>query len=491
VSKKSQLSKLWESGINIVPQSVGVRVALAVNLLVLVLGMSLLAVEYQWESQHRLVDKIFSLRRQAMTLQLAIAGLHEQPQEALQGFIDAVCEHMSEGDSPGHYIVVEVDGKAIRSKLQQQDSGQSLDSIQAACKHSLVGKETADLLIGQDHEAGISVYVAEKMTNIRADIRRQATVRSLGLVLFGLILAITVNLVIHKLVHKPLRRLVKTIDNIATGDYRKTSGHFDGAELAQVAAAVDSMSHSLLRAEESRKVALDRARRVQEHLLPQNDGENGLDVAFFHIAAEDVAGDYVDVFQTQRGTSIICVADVVGHGVAPAMIASMLKVLLLDAAETYDDPGDIIKLLNHRFSIVSLPEDFATAFLGVWTPANRTLRYVNAGHEPALVLNGDSEVLLLNSTGTIVGLEAATLWETQSIQIAPGGILASWTDGITEAWQAATEEQFGRDRLIAIIKQHAGTGPRVVSEKIRYALQEYGRNGSPDDDCTFVAIRFV
>jgi serine phosphatase RsbU (regulator of sigma subunit) len=462
---------------------------LAVTLLVIVCGMGFLIVDYQQESRQRLADKALALREEAMTIHQGISGLNRKSVEDQQRFINAVCRRMRDDESPGHHIVVEIDGIALQSQAHHRDSEEQLQAILSVGERAAIGLADTGLLVGKHAEAGITVYIGERMASVRTEIRQQAMLRSVGVVMFGLLLAIAVNLVIHKLVHKPLRRLVKTIDSIAAGDYRKTNGRFDGAELAQVAAAVDSMSHSLARAEEHRKASLDRARRVQEHLLPQNGGGNGLDVAFFHNAAEDVAGDYVDVFQTNRGTTIICVADVVGHGIAPAMIAAMLKVLLLDAAEVHDDPGDMLGLLNRRFTAVNLPGDFATVFLAEWRPASRTLCYVNAGHEPALLLSKKKILAQLHSTGIMLGVEPTTAWKTQAVQIAADEYLACWTDGITEAW-GNNDELFGRDRLISLIEQGVEAGPRAVIAEVERAIQQHARGRPFSDDCTFLAVCF-
>jgi serine phosphatase RsbU (regulator of sigma subunit) len=460
---------------------------LAVNLLVVVVGMAFLAFDYQRETRQRLADKSLSLREQAMTLHQAVSLVDRKSVGDQQRVIDAVCGRMSDEESPGHHIVVEIDGKALQSQAHHRDSDEQLRAIRSAAEHT---GDDAGLLVGKHSEGGVTVYVGEQMASVRAAIQRQAILRSFGVVAFGLLLAVAINLVIHKLVHKPLRRLVKTIDGIAAGDYGTTAGRFGGAELSRLAAAVDTMSGSLAQAERRRKLALDRARRVQANLMPRNGNGNGLEVAYFHRAAEEVGGDFLDIFQTEAGTTVICLADVVGHGIAPAMIAAMLKVLLLDAAEVHGDPGDMLRLLNRRFTAVNLPEDFATVFLAVWTPATRTLSYVSAGHEPALLLTNDSVAVLLSSTGPMMGIDPAMAWETQSVQIEPGESLACWTDGITEA-RGTTDEQFGRDCLISLVEHGVGAGPREVADEVERAVREHGLDRPMADDCTFVAVRFA
>ncbi|MBY0229063.1 MAG: SpoIIE family protein phosphatase [Gemmataceae bacterium] len=471
----------WSS---FIPASVGLRVALAVNLLVVVAGVGFLVFDYHRESRQRLADKSLALREQAMTLHQAVSGLDRKAVAQQQRFIDAVCGRMSDDESPGHHIVVEIDGRALQSQAHHRDSDELLEAIRAAA-----GDPDGGLLVGKHSEGGVTAYVAEEMANVRAEIRRQAVLRSVGVVVFGLLLAVAISLVIHKLVHKPLRRLVKTIDGIAAGNYGTTAGGFDGAELARLAEAVNAMSGSLAQAEARRKIALGRARRVQANLLPRDGQAGGLDVAFFHRAADEVGGDFLDIFQTKAGTTVLCMADVVGHGIAPAMIAAMLKVLLLDAAEVHDDPGDMLRLLNSRFTAVNLPEDFATVFLAVWRPAARTLSYASAGHEPALLLAKGSEPELLHSTGMMMGIDPMMAWASRAIQVAPGAILACWTDGVTEG-RGATDEQFGKDALISLVEQGVGAGPRAVAEEVERAVREHARDGPMADDCTFLAVRF-
>jgi sigma-B regulation protein RsbU (phosphoserine phosphatase) len=476
----------WDRGL--IPTSVGVRVALAVNLLVIVVGIGFLIFAYLSETRQRLADKSLSLREQAMTLHQAVSLVDRKSVADQQRVIDAVCGRMSDEESPGHHIVVEIAGTALQSQAHHRDSDDQLRAIRSSDEHA--GNGDGGLLVGKHSEGGVTVYVGEQMASVKAAIRRQALLRSVGVVAFGLLLAVAINLVIHRLVHKPLRGLVKTIDGIAAGNFGATAGRFKGAELARLAAAVDSMSGSLAQAGKRRKLALDRARRVQANLLPPNGMGGGLDVAYFHRAAEEVGGDFLDVIQTQAGTTVLCVADVVGHGIAPAMIAAMLKVLLLDAAEVHVDPGDMLRQLNRRFTAVNLPEDFATVFLAAWTPATRTLRYVSAGHEPALLLSNDSAAVLLSSTGAMMGIDPAMAWETQSVQIGRGEFLACWTDGITEAW-GATDEQFSRDRLISLVKHGVGAGPRGVADEVEKAVKEHAGERPLADDCTFVAVRFA
>lgn len=471
----------------LVPSSVGGRVALAVNLLVAAAAAGFLAFDYHRESHQRLADKALSLREQAMTFHQAVTGYRGDSADRQQRFIDAVCGRMSDADSPGHHLVVEIDGRVLQSRAHHRASDELLDAVRGAAEAE--HPEDGELIVGRHTEAGVTVYVAERMSQVRAEIRRQVFIRSAGVLTFCLLLALAVNAVIRKVVHKPLRRLVRTIDGIAAGNYGTPAGRYTAAELARLAEAVDAMSLALAEAEGRRKAATDKARRIQRHLLPENARLPGLDIGVLHQAADDVAGDYYDLLPMPDGTTVMCVADVVGHGVPAAMIAAMLKVLLAEAAAAHDDPGAMLGWVNRRLAAVTLPEDFATVFLARWDPAKGQLKYASAGHEPALFVPADGPAVALESTGTLLGIDGDSTWETGELSVKPGDLLACWTDGLSEARDAAGR-LFGRERVIALI-EHQRTAPAgEIVKRAQTAVLDYRGSETAADDCTLLVVRF-
>lgn len=445
---------------------------------------------YYRESEHRLVDKHLALREQAMMIHQAVTTFPSDAIQEKQQFIDSVCERMSDVDSPGHHIVVEFDGKLYQSHACHTVSYDRLLAMRSASYSDSGKAPDSDLLVGRYSEGNVSVYLAAQMGTVRAEIRQEALARALLIGVFGVFLAIAVSFAIRRLVHFPLRRLTSTIDRIAAGEYGQSAGNYETAELSQVAAAVDVMSESLAKAAAHRLTSITRARRVQENLLPQTTGTNAGHIAFFHRAAEDVAGDYLDVFPTKRGTTVLCVADVVGHGIASAMIAAMLKVLMLEAAETCDTPGGMISVVNRRLIEVGLPEAFATMFLAEWRPAESTLHYVNAGHEPALLVSQQATSVFLEASGPMIGIDTTAEWETGVVKLASGDIVTCWTDGITEA-RNASDALLGRDRLISAIEKHGIAAPQDVINLVDQALMQHASHKPPADDQTVLAVRFA
>jgi hypothetical protein len=103
------------------------------------------------------------------------------------------------------------------------------------------------------------------------------------------------------------------------------------------------------------------------------------------VVAAGVAGDYYDLLPLQDGGLLVCVADVTGHDVPAAMVASMLKALVLNAVERSGDPRQILQMVNRVFWRVTLEEDFAGMFLARWDPAAHTLTCAGAGNEPTVL----------------------------------------------------------------------------------------------------------
>ncbi|MFO0842311.1 MAG: PP2C family protein-serine/threonine phosphatase [Gemmataceae bacterium] len=475
-----------------VTRTIGFRVALAVNLTMAIAVAGFLVFDYLRESRQRLDDKAVALREQALTVHQGVTRLLAAPRDQLQDYIDGVCGRIDDVASPGHHIVVAFDGQVLQARVGHlPDSAEVYEAVRAAlgyprAKGSYQGQE---LVVGHHQEEGVAVFVAVGLANLRRSIRAQVLIRSAGVLLFAAALAVAVNLAVRMVVTRPLKRLVRTIDTIGAGNLGVQAGGFRAAELSRLAEAINGMSRSLAEAEGRRKLSLARARRIQQHLLPAVGEVGGLLVAARHRPAEEVAGDYFDVLPTVDGAYLLCVADVVGHGVPAAMTAAMLKVLLLQAADRPDPPGEVLRRLNRSFMAVALPEDFASLFVAKWDPRARTLCYASAGHVPALLASGRSPLLRLESTGPLVGVSEDAAWEEASLPTLPGDLLLGLTDGVTEA-SNADGVMFGQRRLAELFDRNRASPPEELLAVIDRAVLDHLEGTPTADDATLVAIQF-
>ena len=196
------------------------------------------------------------------------------------------------------------------------------------------------------------------------------------------------------------------------------------------------------------------AREVQERLYPQvYPNLPGIDLAGFCRPAQAVGGDYYDFFilPPYRGDEerlALALGDISGKGISAALLMASLRASLRSAAQL--QPGDLATLMRHVNRLVyesSTTNRYATFFYAELDPETRVLTYVNAGHNPPLVLRG-TETIPLEATGTVIGLLPNVVYTRSAVRLQPGDVLIAFTDGISEAMNAADEE-WGEANMVA------------------------------------------
>ncbi len=196
------------------------------------------------------------------------------------------------------------------------------------------------------------------------------------------------------------------------------------------------------------------AREVQERLYPQvYPSLPGIDLAGFCRPAQAVGGDYYDFFilPPYRGDEerlALALGDISGKGISAALLMASLRASLRSAAQL--QPGDLATLMRHVNRLVyesSTTNRYATFFYAELDPETRVLTYVNAGHNPPLILRG-SETIPLEATGTVIGLLPNVPYTRAAVRLQAGDVLIAFTDGISEAMNAADEE-WGEANMIA------------------------------------------
>lgn len=464
------------------------RLLLSVNGVLAVVTAVFLLLDYQHGIRSQVTQKQVSLAEEARTMLYAVGRFRMPRLQEAQNYIDAVCASMRNDQSPGHHIALRLDGAVLQALAHGRASPEMLSALErgaAAADHQAdLGGET--LVVGSASQGDDIAYVAEYLSNLRRAVLGQVLWRLAAVAMLAVLAAVTVNLVLLRLVARPVGRLAGTVRQIAAGKLGLQTDGFATAELATLSEAIDSMSSSLAAAERERNAQLAKARRVQAHLLPEVSAIREFQVAYTYWPAEDVGGDYFDVSQRPDRALVFCVADVSGHGIAAALEAMVLKALFLEAAETDATPAQVLQHINGRFLAASLPEDFATMLVGRWDSVTGRLDYASAGHEPACLVRAAGGREDLGPTGLPLGVEAGSAWETKAVLAGPGDRLFLVTDGLREMWGAGGE-MFGRQRLVDLLSARAGSLPALLQGVEQAALSHRaGRPGT--DDVTLVAI---
>jgi len=236
---------------------------------------------------------------------------------------------------------------------------------------------------------------------------------------------------------------------------------------------------------------LEIAREVQERLFPQcYPSIPGLDCAGHCRPAQGVGGDYYDFVALPEGRLGIAVGDVSGKGISAALLMASLRASL--RGQTLGGPTDLAALMRNVNALLyeaSAANRYATFFYAQYDPRHRTLAFVNAGHNPPVVLRGD-QVLRLEADGPVVGLLPHVQYEQSSLVLSPGDILLAYTDGISEA-MTIDDEEWGEDRMIAEAQACRALPAAQMIDRLIAAADAFTSGAPQHDDMTLVVVKLV
>ena len=232
------------------------------------------------------------------------------------------------------------------------------------------------------------------------------------------------------------------------------------------------------------------ARQVQARLFPQSrPALSSLDYAGACFPAQAVGGDYYDFLNLGPGRLGLVIGDVMGKGIAAALLMANLQAnLRSQVAFALDEPGRLLQSVNHLFCENSPEGAFASLFFADYHDPTGGLRYVNCGHLCALVLRRDGTLDRLEATSTVLGLFPKWECSVGESHLGPDDLLALYTDGVTEAFDPAGEE-FGEQRLVDALRRHRDRPPDSLLSCLVDEVHAFSPHEQHDDLTLIVARR--
>jgi sigma-B regulation protein RsbU (phosphoserine phosphatase) len=208
--------------------------------------------------------------------------------------------------------------------------------------------------------------------------------------------------------------------------------------------------------------------------------------------AREIGGDLYDFFWGDDGRLHLVVADVSGKGAPAALFMARTKTALrLAAALAPAAPHEIVARVNAELCLDNRHGMFVTLFFGVLDPALRTLAFCNAGHNPPYVVSRDGGVVPVGRPrGIPLGIRPAFAHATGELRLAPDASVFLFTDGITEAMDAAGE-LFGEGRLEAALRSLAGESAGTMVREVVGAVRAFAGAAPQADDIAALALRLV
>ena len=250
---------------------------------------------------------------------------------------------------------------------------------------------------------------------------------------------------------------------------------------------IDGNSFSLVSFDEISQALEVQRRAAAEKLEHERRVARELQIAK-EVQARQVGGDYYDFLDLGPKRLGMVIGDVVGKGIAAALLMANLQAILRSqCAIALDRPQDVLRAVNRLFCESTLEGGFATLFFAEYDEPTRRLRYVNCGHLCALLLRANEEVERLDATGTVLGLFETWDCEMGERTIESGDVFALYTDGITESFDA-NDEEFGEERLLVALRKHRDL---CAHEAINAVVAEVGKFSPSEqrDDITMIVAK--
>jgi phosphoserine phosphatase RsbU/P len=232
---------------------------------------------------------------------------------------------------------------------------------------------------------------------------------------------------------------------------------------------------------------LEIARRIQTDILPSAYPDSDhFQVAARYVPMTSVAGDFYDFLVTDPRQAGLLIADVSGHGVPAALIASMVKLAASSQRANFADPAALLSGMN-AVLCGNTQSQFVTAAYVYLDAASSMLRYSAAGHPPMLLLR-EGKIVDITENGLMLAAFSFATYATAVHPLRPGDRLILYTDGLLEAVNTSGEE-FGPQRLHALIRDGAHLKAEAAADQIISSLKTWAR--SQNDDLTILVCDYA
>ncbi len=295
----------------------------------------------------------------------------------------------------------------------------------------------------------------------------------------------------------PIRHKAKIIGILMVTN-KKTFAPFSESDL-RLLSIIAAQSGQLIRNSQLQQEALERkrlqhelemARKIQLNLVPKSSPRfAALEIASYFDPAEEVGGDYFDYFKLGEEQLGIVLADVSGHGASAALIMTMAKGILHSITHKFESCDETLAEMNAILNSIIPKEMFVTMLFLVFNLKQRVLRFSNAGHNPVLYCHGPGgQCEMLELPGPALGLTDMSVYQEREVALQSGDVFMIYTDGITEAFNAAGE-MFEEARLMAAVREVRQADAASVVQQVKKRIQEFVGSAKQSDDMAMIVAK--
>jgi sigma-B regulation protein RsbU (phosphoserine phosphatase) len=241
---------------------------------------------------------------------------------------------------------------------------------------------------------------------------------------------------------------------------------------------------------ERKRQELKIAHEIQQSFLPDAIPLlRGFELAALNLPAKEVGGDFYDFIPISKDKMGLTIADVSGKGVPAALFMALSRTVVRANARGNPGVAEVIKEANSMITADSKSGMFVTLFYAILDLKERRLTYVNAGHNPPMLLvvkTGD--LIMLRARGIALGAMEEIELEERVLELARGDVVVFYTDGVTEAVDAH-EQQFGEERLLSLMKEHHQLSAAALVDRLKESVLAFCGNVPQYDDITLMVLK--
>jgi sigma-B regulation protein RsbU (phosphoserine phosphatase) len=239
------------------------------------------------------------------------------------------------------------------------------------------------------------------------------------------------------------------------------------------------------RLERELQLAMEIQQRFQPTGSPQIPGYEFQGISF---PCYEIGGDYYDFIQRDDGRLVIALGDVSGKGTAAALLMSSLHAAIHAQTGSHDTIVETISAVNKYLAENIPPNRFVTLFYAELDPESGALSFLNAGHNPPLIVHAAGTVEQLASGGLPLGIRANAEYREGRTHMQLGDVLVIYSDGVTEA-ASPTGEEFGPTRLYEVVSRNVDASAAGIRDRIESSLTKFSQGTKAGDDITLVIVK--
>lgn len=231
------------------------------------------------------------------------------------------------------------------------------------------------------------------------------------------------------------------------------------------------------------------AREIQQKLLPHECPMlDHYDISAINVSSRQVSGDYYDCIELSPDIICLAIADVSGKGTGASLLMANLQATLHALIEANSSLPKIAGRINNLIHRNTTYDKFITFFFGLLNVKENTFTYVNAGHNPPVLMSNDGSIKLLEAGGLILGMMPNMPYQQETVALVPGDWIVMYTDGVTEATNNADEE-FEEQRLIEIVRVNRDQTAEKMLNELLSKVKDFSEDQPQNDDITMLILK--